>query len=510
MRDRHVYGLAAVLTVIGVGYFLYKVLVLGLPLSFHAKTDLWEVETALTFEAKGGPVRLAFQIPKDDVNFSIVNQSFVSRGYGISTEEGAAGNRRAVLAIRRAEGRQAVYYGFVILRARLGVAETAEEEPVVVPPRFTEQERIAAEAIMQPAVRQSADTPTFVVQVLRYLNDTRPLRPVIALLGKNPTVRKKIAVAAKIMALAQLPARTVHGITLGLDRSHARFDHWLEVNDGNRWLTFVHDATGPGLPANRFVWWRGPAPFSEIAGGDDPKTTITVSHIKNPTLQVVRLLGETAKNPVITWSLYSLPLQTQFVFRLLLVVPVGVFLLVVLRNVVGVKTFGTFMPVLIALAFRETHLAWGITLFVGIVSTGLLVRLYLENLKLLLVPRLAAVLIIVILVMAGVSTLSHKLDIVSGLSVALFPIVIMTMTIERMSITWDELGAGEAIREGIGSLIVAIVCYSVMTLETVQHLFFAFPELLLIVLAATVLLGRYSGYRLTEIARFRVLGGDKP
>ena len=139
MRDRHVYGLAAALTVIGVGYFLYKWLVLGLPLSFHAKTDLWEVETALTFEAKGEPVRLAFQIPKDDVNFSIVNQSFVSRGYGISTEEGAAGNRRAVLAIRRAEGRQAVYYGFVILRARSGVAEIVDEEPVVVPPHFTDR-----------------------------------------------------------------------------------------------------------------------------------------------------------------------------------------------------------------------------------------------------------------------------------------------------------------------------------------------------------------------------------
>jgi hypothetical protein len=510
MRSRHVYGLAAALTFLGVGYFIYKVLVVGLPLSFQAKTDLWEVETAITFEAKGQPVKLAFQIPKDDKNFSIVNQSFVSRGYGISTEGGPSGNRRAVLSIRRAEGKQAVYYGFVILRARSPLAETVEEEPVVAPPNLTEQERIAAEAIMQPALRQSADTPTFVVQVLRYLNDTRPLRPVIALLGKNPTVRKKIAAAARIMALAQLPARTVHGITLGSDRAHAQFDHWLEVHDGKRWLTFVHDATGPGLPADKFVWWRGPAPFSEMAGGDAPKTTITVKHIRNPTLQVVRLLGDTAKNPVITWSLFNLPLQTQLVFRLLLVVPVGVFLLVVLRNVIGIKTFGTFMPVLIALAFRETHLAWGITLFVGIVSTGLLVRLYLENLKLLLVPRLAAVLIVVILVMAGVSTLSHKLDITSGLSVALFPIVIMTMTIERMSITWDELGAGEAIREGIGSLIVAIICYLVMTLEAIQHLFFAFPELLLIVLAATVLLGRYSGYRLTEIARFRVLGGDKP
>jgi hypothetical protein len=34
---------------------------------------------------------------------------------------------------------------------------------------------------------------------------------------------------------------------------------------------------------------------------------------------------------------------------------------------------------------------------------------------------------------------------------------------------------------------------------------FVFPELLLVVLAATLLLGRYSGYRLTELRRFRAL-----
>jgi len=76
-----------------------------------------------------------------------------------------------------------------------------------------------------------------------------------------------------------------------------------------------------------------------------------------------------------------------------------------------------------------------------------------------------------------------------------------------MSITWDELGGGEAIREGIGSLLVAVLCYLAMSPPAVEHLLFAFPELLLIVLAATVLLGRYSGYRLAELARFRVLGG---
>jgi hypothetical protein len=36
-----------------------------------------------------------------------------------------------------------------------------------------------------------------------------------------------------------------------------------------------------------------------------------------------------------------------------------------------------------------------------------------------------------------------------------------------------------------------------------SHLVFVFPELLLIVLAANLLLGRYTGYRLTELWRFR-------
>jgi hypothetical protein len=44
-----------------------------------------------------------------------------------------------------------------------------------------------------------------------------------------------------------------------------------------------------------------------------------------------------------------------------------------------------------------------------------------------------------------------------------------------------------------------------MNIDALQHLLFIFPELLLVVLAATLLFGRYSGYRLTELWRFRAL-----
>jgi hypothetical protein len=141
-----------------------------------------------------------------------------------------------------------------------------------------------------------------------------------------------------------------------------------------------------------------------------------------------------------------------------------------------------------------------------IVALGLAVRFYLEHLKLLLVPRLAVVVIVVIMLMMLVSMLSYRLQFDIGLSVALFPMVIMAMTIERISIVWEEHGPADAIRQSIGSLVVAVVCYLAMFHPRVDHFVFVFPEVLLIVLAIALLLGRYTGYRLSELLRFRAFG----
>jgi len=188
-----------------------------------------------------------------------------------------------------------------------------------------------------------------------------------------------------------------------------------------------------------------------------------------------------------------------------LMVPIGAFIILLLRNFIGLMTFGTFMPVLIALAFRETQVIWGLLLFTIIVSCGLLVRFYLEELRLLLVPRLAVILTVVILLMLFISVMSQSLNLSSGLSVALFPMIILTMTIERMCITWDERGAYEAMKCGAGSLLAAVIAFSVMNLKSLQYLMFAFPELLFVLLAFILIFGQYQGYRLFELFRFKAL-----
>jgi hypothetical protein len=161
--------------------------------------------------------------------------------------------------------------------------------------------------------------------------------------------------------------------------------------------------------------------------------------------------------------------------------------------------------VLIALAFRETELVKGILLFMLIVTLGLGIRFYLERLRLLLVPRLAAVVTIVVMLMTVISLLGNRFGMETGLSVSLFPMVIISMVIERMSIVWEERGAPTAIREGLGSLFMAALAYSVISVDIFSYWVTVFPEVNLIILGLIVAVGRYTGFRLTELRRFRQL-----
>jgi hypothetical protein len=92
------------------------------------------------------------------------------------------------------------------------------------------------------------------------------------------------------------------------------------------------------------------------------------------------------------------------------------------------------------------------------------------------------------------------------MAVGLIPFVILTMTIERFFIVIEESGAREALIMAAGSIAVAVVTYGIISWETLQLTFFVYPELILTVAALQVLLGRYTGYRLSELFRFRRLG----
>jgi len=210
------------------------------------------------------------------------------------------------------------------------------------------------------------------------------------------------------------------------------------------------------------------------------------------------------------WSLFSLPVEAQQVFRVILLIPLGALIVSIFRNVIGINTFGTFMPILIALAFRNTRLGWGLVLFSAVIVLGLVSRRYMDRLKLLLVPRLSVIVTVLVIILAIGSLIGHYRGTYRIMAVALFPMVIMTMTIERLSIVLMERGAREAIKVSLGTLLVATFGYLAMSFVLVEDFFFAFPEILFALIGIQILLGRYTGYRLMEYFRFHsFIEGDK-
>ena len=502
MKRYHLFIGALFLASLGMGLFLYKALVMGFPLAPRAISDIWNIECRIAFIARNPPVKVSLFVPRSTSRFAIMNENFISQGYGIGTAI-KDGNRQAVWSIRKAQGQQTLYYRAVVRRidAEAPTATPSEGEK----PRFQGAYLAAAESLIADIHEQSADVDTFVKELTNRLNSPQPDNNAALLLGKQAAVSKKVKVAVQVLGHAGIPARVIQGVELEWENREVPLIHWLQVYEEKQWRPYDPITGDSGVPGDYFPWYRGTEPLVKLEGGDRLQVTLSVNLQEEEAVRAAIERGRIKSPFLLEFSLFSLPIHTQAVYRILLLIPVGAFLLVILRNVIGIKTFGTFMPVLIALAFRETQLLWGIILFSLVVGLGLSARLYLERLKLLVVPRLASVLFVVVLLMAALSVLTHKLGFERGLSVALFPMVILTMTIERMSIVWEERGASEALQQGVGSLMVAALAHLIMTISYVEHLVFVFPELLLLLLAGTLLLGRYYGYRLVELRRFKAL-----
>jgi hypothetical protein len=304
---------------------------------------------------------------------------------------------------------------------------------------------------------------------------------------------------------AGLPARVIQGFPLraGIVREARRVP---EVLERGRWRGLNLDLSPVGrFAAPTLVWSSGEQPLASGTGGNaldwqielQPRQSALWRRFFEQTIDRNSLLAH--------WSLYQLPPDAQEILRILLLIPVGALLAAVLRNVIGLNTFGTFMPILIAVAFRQTALLYGLGLFAVIIGVGYIVRLGLERYKLLLVPRLSSILTFVIGCICVLALVGHHLAVRNIIAVGLFPIVILTMTIERFHVTAEELGGRAALGMAVRTLGVAAAVYGLLAWEYLQLVFFTYPELLLLVAAAQIALGRYVGFRLTELTRFRRL-----
>ncbi len=486
---------------IGLAIIFHKTIQLDIPLSADETAEVWTVQARLSFNSNARNVKATLHVPNITPGYIKVDEHYISGKFGLNART-IGDNKIANWAIRKADGEQTLYYRTTVSQSNISSkwhAIPAYPET----PEFPEPYSTAVTKIIDDVRSQSADTASFTFELIDQLNSPDANENISLINGLARSDDEMASLVIKLLAVAHIPTRKLWVIALADAANHVEPRVLIQTYNGDEWVTFDTKTGNSGIPANHLVWKVGNEPLYSLEGGKNAVLNISVTKSYIELINIAQQNADKLGSIFGRFTLFELPVQSQNTYSLLLMVPLGALLVVFMRIFVGIQTFGTFMPILIAIAFRETQLFWGIVLFSVIVFVGLLIRFYLERLRLLLIPRLAAILVIVVIMMLIISFTTSKLGLDRLLSISLFPMVILAMTIERMSITWEENGAQAALLQGLGSLVVACFGYLIMTNEHLIYLMFAFPEFLLVILGICLWMGGYTGYRFSELLRFR-------
>ncbi len=472
-----------------------------IPFTPGVQKPVWLIEARIDFDATGEPITARLGLPDSPPGYRSFSEQAAAPGYGYSvvTENGV---RRGEWSKREAQGPQTIYYKTQFINVQGEVSPAAQlEQPAAAHVDWDgPSQETAAQQVLDTALARSSNPQSLTRELIKQLNNDN-LDQNAALLLSAQTDRS--ALVEKLVNQAGIPARPALGLYLEDARRHQSLTRLVQVYDGQDWVLFNPGTGEQGVPENLLLWHTGGESILDVAGGNRSRVSFSMIHQTVPALDLIKAQFKESAFSVL--SIQHLPIEEQSMFKLLLLLPMGALVVVFMRIIIGLKTSGTFMPILIAMAFLQTSLVLGVVSFVVVVALGLVLRTYLSRLNLLLISRIATLVVLVIFIISALSLVGYQMGFNTGMTITFFPMIIIAWTIERMSILWEEEGPKEVMVQGGGSLLVAVLAYSLMQLSLVGHLTFNFPELNLVALALIMLMGQYTGYKLSELRRFRAM-----
>jgi len=501
-------ALAAALALMAISLIIvaYRIVSLGYPITPARPDYVWTFRFDGVLQGTGKDPLFLLSLPSQQ-HGQIILEEFIESGSMNFNLLKEYDNRIGVWSGKPPKDGEYISYRATILFQHKGT------EGTVVPPRRSYPYGIADEqiALVEELTGQWHVMPlsTRIQVVLGFArvgaagpgNDPNLTRLDRALEGYDDITRLLILLAA-----VSVPARTVEGMALAEGVTDTTFP-WVEAWTGQGWEHIDPESMEMVPSAKNFLpLSAGGMSAVRTSGG---RLSMKRFELTRDIMGRWRVFFEKVSRSdrlLDVWSLFRVPPEFQQTFRILLLVPLGALLIALLRNMVGFQTFGIFMPVLMALAFRSTGLGYGLAIFAAIITIGYAARRYLNRMRLLLIPRMSVLVSLVIFCFIILALAGNRFGVRQFMAVGLLPFVILTMTIERFYVVVEEHGMRTALQTAGGSAAVSVITYLIIQWEVLQITFFVYPELLLFVMGLQILVGRYTGYRLSELVRFRSFG----
>lgn len=188
---------------------------------------------------------------------------------------------------------------------------------------------------------------------------------------------------------------------------------------------------------------------------------------------------------------------------LLLALPFVATLIAAFRQIIGIKSFGIYTPLVLTFAFWATGIKYGLAIFVIILLTGTAVRYFLKKVRLLYMPRMAIMLTIISIAILALLAVGGHLRRYGLSTTSILPILIMITLIEKFISAQIEKGFRTAAILSIETLAISIVVYYIIVWDMFRNFVLQYPYYVVVLLLFNLLLGRWTGLRLSEYLRFR-------
>lgn len=207
-------------------------------------------------------------------------------------------------------------------------------------------------------------------------------------------------------------------------------------------------------------------------------------------------------SPIINFFLNEgVPLETVI---LILMLPIIATFIAFLRQVVGIKAFGIYTPLLITFAFLATNgLKYGIAIFLAVILAGMAMRFVLRPFRLLYLPRVAIMLTVVALAILLMLTFGGSFKRTGLASVSIFPILIMITLVEKFVTVQIEKGNKTAVVLALETLLISIVGFYIASWQGLIKFLTAYPWIILLAFPVNLFLGKWAGLRVSEYFRFK-------
>lgn len=477
-------------------------------------------QLVMSFQGDGRDVTVSTFVPRSDHRQLVLSRQVEAGSLNFQIREEDAASQL------RIEGDDVRYTHSVRYRASLALQplDFQLDDPLPIPARYSSgfEPYLAGTGVIQvwhPAIAElwrqiQPDDPRNARALVRAIFDythgqleTVPFKDttdaVTALRLGQASCNGKSRLLVALARLNRLPSRLVGGVILNNGRK--RIPHqWAEVFLGDHWVPF-DPANGhfARLPANYLTLYRGDqALFSHTANINFDYQFDIHSRTLAAGLYSA-LVSPELNDPLNAMGLLTALGLDEKIAVIFLLFPFCALLVTFFRNVVGLQSFGVFMPILVAAACRYTGLPLGIGVFGAVLFTGWLSYRLLDQARLLNIPRLAVVITIItlsLLVLLAITDLARS-PLEMGI-IVLFPVVVIVFAAERLHQMVQASDWRHVLSIVSGSLLLIGLCYLAFDSLLLQGLFALYPELFLLVLAGQLWLGRWTGVRVNEFWRF--------